>query len=795
MDYHEFYTLWRKCTHYFDDESLWWTRLHKLDIYKEKDLVSYWERMQSLSDNKKFIHFLLSKQIPNEVDDNLSSIELYIVDYLCDYTITSKNKQWSHINISTTALSHLRSAIISQIDKIIQEVIRFEYDVYTSAYSNCSYSYFLNHITRESEWIEYMAESYPVLFSDLNNFVVNYKNLVDEFWQRLKIDYLDICHKFSIPQSVFKIIDLNLFCGDMHRNGCNTIRISFTDDKKEVYTFYYKPKPLASDCVWNAILKQLYNIGLKQTSLLTTNIDKISYGWQKDANCTKEIDGNHIKSLCFNQGVNVGLAYIFGIQDLIADNVLLKNDMPIFFDMEMLFTPTLKMENDYYIASNVSQHYLQGVIKTGLIPCFGFETLNHIGYDNSGLSVGIGRKQQVSYDSFFTEDLLRGFDYICGFVKKHKKEIVGILREEVDKCDHLQMRYLIRFTFNYSQLFKFLYSPDCQSDVCKRHLAIENLWLGFDKKILNEDIIQDEIRQISHGDIPLFSCRPYSRHLYNEKGEIVVHDYFQTDGINACIERITNLSDVDILFQKDVISRSLFIHGYTKETDVLLPLLKDFEKSTISPIEQIANVLYGLPMGFDDNKYFTYIDYVISKDDMWSQGVQNLDMFQGVAGVGVFFMAWYRYSQDVRAKEIAIKIFNESLEYLQLNRISLFDSPIAKFGVMTYPCSIIYYYILGRKILGADCLQLRDNDLLLILDYIESKYHKDTHLDYFSGITGLVLLLIELNTMLPNERISKTVHLLGEYLYSSAEPIGDNRFHGISLLLECGAVGLMVTLL
>ena len=91
------------------------------------------------------------------------------------------------------------------------------------------------------------------------------------------------------------------------------------------------------------------------------------------------------------------MAYILGVQDLIADNILVKRDLPVFFDLEMLFSPISTTAGDYLTKSTIAKRYLQGVIKTGLIPCFGFETLNQTGFDNSGLCINSGKKNTPKF--------------------------------------------------------------------------------------------------------------------------------------------------------------------------------------------------------------------------------------------------------------------------------------------------------------------------------------------------------------------------------------------------------------
>lgn len=768
MNYSDFIQSWRKCTHNFDSDSFWNMRLSKLNIFDEDDMNVYWETMRQSSNNTKLqISF---GQRNFAIDGKHSFLEHQIAQELCDFTENIIQKSRIPFVFCEQAKNSLKEILLYQLEILIKETLIFEHKVFTTAFpkENSSYAYFINEITYNSEWLEYFTQAYPVLCEDLNTFINNYKAFIVEFLDRLQEDFTEICHKFAFSSSTLKINKLDPFCGDMHRSGRSTISIILSDNLGSTNTFFYKPKSLSPDTVWNTLMKRMWSLGMKHTVVLTTNIDKNNYGWQKGELSDTEVDNcDQLKLFCFNQGANIGLAYFFGLQDLIADNILAIGSHPLFFDMEMLLSPTPKAAGDYLTNSCVGQHYLKSVIRSGLIPCYGFETLNAIGYNNSGLSIVNSNKRHIPKfinKQFYHNELLDGFDYTCSFIANHREEIVRILKEEVVSNPHLQTRYLVRYTFNYSQLLKALRSPLCQGDALQRHLTIENLWRGYNKTILDESIIGEEIRQISQGDIPLFTTNPNSVHLYDERGKIIFRDYFQSNGITAAINKITNFSERDARIQKEIIKRALYIHGFIDYSDVLCDnLIKSESIYNVDLTSQIAIFLYSLPQVKDD-RYFTYVDYVISKDDIWDQGLQHLDLFQGIAGVGVFFMAWYRFTHDNQAKIIVNNIFNESIEFLRNNKNVLLDSPVVKLGVMQFPTSLLYYYILGKKIMGDESPLLAEDDMDFILKYIEERYTDDRHIDYFSGSTGLVLILMEVFKFHPSTRIKRIIHMIGNYL-------------------------------
>ena len=97
-----------------------------------------------------------------------------------------------------------------------------------------------------------------------------------------------------------------------------------------------------------------------------------------------------VNAFYYNQGINCVIAFVFNVEDLIADNIIACSSKPAFFDLEMLLKPEHKNGKDYWTSSTASRVYNQSVIKTGLLPEFGFETLDSPGYSNAGLSKNMG---------------------------------------------------------------------------------------------------------------------------------------------------------------------------------------------------------------------------------------------------------------------------------------------------------------------------------------------------------------------------------------------------------------------
>ena len=258
---------------------------------------------------------------------NTLFIEHQIANDLCNFTHIAIREIDTPISFSESSMADVYDAILLQLESVISDTLSFEHQVFVSAFPNedSSFEYFVNQITRKKEWLEYILQSYPVLCGQLIQFQENYKLFILQFCERIKSDIENLCKEFKIPDTARNLIGIRPFCGDLHRKGNSTISLILSNPSGELYKFYYKPKSLSTDVVWNAIITRLWHLGLRKTVFLTTNIDKGCYGWQKEEEADLEVtSADELKSFCFNQGVNIALAYILGVQDLIADNILVK---------------------------------------------------------------------------------------------------------------------------------------------------------------------------------------------------------------------------------------------------------------------------------------------------------------------------------------------------------------------------------------------------------------------------------------------------------------------------------------
>lgn len=780
---------WRNLSFYLKNDSIWEKRKSVLKFDGPDKFEAYITHLKSLNNPllyKDFVDKVVGfaklvdeTRLQSLIQDQPEPLQFVFVSIA---NLLNTEIQNSYKNVFSKQCQEICSGlsddIFSKLLNIILPALRVEYKVYLEAYDYPDHRESLLRFVSEAsisiEWIQYFFEQYPVAVARIENLIGNYIEYIIEFFTNLKNDENALRSKFYIPDDS-EIVKINTGLGDLHNSSRSTIKIQFNQGP----TIYYKPRDLKSEVRFYDIYEQLLKLGLRRSIVKTSSLVRDSYAWQLGI----EPMGIHMKTeasaFYYNQGITTAIAYIFNIQDLISDNIIAVGEGAGLIDLEIFMHPAYPTGLTYKTNSIAGTNLLHSVIKTGLIPQFGFESVNNPGQSNAGISMF---KTAGGYDSnlpTFDNEIIpidhhcvsfeEGFIYAYNFFKEHKDEVYEILSVEEAFEEQFKVRTIIRYTYKYSILSEKLNSPEILQDYVVYGNVVEFLWRGYNKSLLPEQIIQSEIEQIFQDDVPLFYTLSNSRDLFNVKGELLISDYFSKSGIELAKDKLSKLSERDLNEQVNIIRRSLIIHN---EYDSR-PLLK-YPEVEMSLIDQIRETLSHLKGGRESG-HFSYIDYTITKDSLWSQDIQESDIFQGIPGLGIFFIASYATFKKETDLSNATIIFDQTIEYLKKTQIDVSDNPLPSLGIVNYPISILYMSYLYNEIYSVGGFALDDDLLNFLLDFINANIKKDTKKDYLFGSVGTGLLLLRMYDKKPNLYVYSTIKALADNLVSSKLVIDKER--------------------
>jgi len=786
---------WKKITNQFKDDYIWDKRILQFNKAGFDSIDHFYDccnKLDDTADLNAFLNEILSPFKNFDADyyaehvakhDNVISYSIpqlsgyiynHILEILSNTDIKYENKQ----NICAEIVDAFMPSLLNNI----YNTLKFEYQVYLTsedAVDNEEHLLqFVCHITTNPEWIQMFFEEYPVALRKIYRLISNYIQFVSDLIFHIAQDFKDLMRFLNIPTNT-NVTSIKTCLGDLHNNAKSTVKITFSHYSESVNVFY-KPRKADGEMFFANIYNFMKSIGLKDSLLMPETLFKNTYHWQKELHGLTSSNDDDVKKYYFNQGINCARAHVFGIEDLISDNIIACGSKPGFFDLEILLRPEFKQGNHYWSGSAASRHNNECVLKTGLLPEFGFETFDSPGHSNAGLSKNPNSDFSnlpqlnghcVTIDNYYY-DFEKGFIHAYSLISNNKSRIWDQIKINLDNLNSpFKTRLLIRYTYIYSHLIDATAQPNALCKHIEYYKILEALWMGFDKFILSEDVIQSEINQIDNGDYPMFYAKIDSTALYNAEGLVIAEDYFAKSGIDRLMLKITNLN-LDLMnLQINIMRRSFNIHN-----DVDIPLITDEKVNTsnLDLISQIELRLECLNLDDRDNSYFSYLDYVIDKESRWSQGIVGMDLFQGLLGLGLFFVANAKRTGNSNNLANAEKIFNQAVGAFEKNKLVLLDGPVASIGITHYPLSILYFSLISSKILNKNYFDISVDQLFQIKQYINVSITKDRELDYLFGSAGAVLLLMAFDNYHKTDYFSQEINSIGQRLIDRAIPAGNN---------------------
>lgn len=642
-------------------------------------------------------------------------------------------------------------------------------------------------ITNNTEWIEYLFEKYPKLENRITLFIDNTLIFIQNLFSNLTNNWNQISAQFLNSHPV-KILQINLFLGDLHKSNKNVCLLTFENNVK----ILYKPRNYNNENALNKFVDYLNsknaNIEVGIPKFLTfTSHSWVKFIEQKDVNSEEEITEYYN-----NLGKIVCLFYILGTADIIPDNIIVSGKMPYFIDLECLISkPKL-----FKISPNINGLFEDSVIRTGMLPLwvqgegterdilnsvffeFNTQTVNKRIWENKNSSqiqltkseTLLGDEKDKHLPSFngkvysLTPNLLnevkKGFKKMYSFFSDNKDDIVKEIQSK-SFFQNIENRIILHPTAIYETFFREINLPEYfQNTTTIDELLHEAL------KLENQEdetkLFESLKKQLYHNDIPYFYVKGTDNALYDGFGEIIDEnfEFNNNEAINLIIQRLKNLNKEDFRFQSNIVDCSLqFGFEAFKIKFVNNDCFINSKNKKINNVHIKENLLLSavkIAEFLIDNSFCieNEINWISKnrdqRDGRYAIMPMNLDLYDGISGIAFFFLYLYKYSKEEKYNDYANKIFKhleniakQRLEidfYNTLPEYLIKSIPLAPFS---YPCSYIY---LSTHFHGNNFNEIFYKDIIYekILNNIYQIIDINTQNDFFFGKIGLLNFLITL---------------------------------------------------
>ncbi|MFI6013278.1 type 2 lanthipeptide synthetase LanM family protein [Streptomyces sp. NPDC051243] len=404
-----------------------------------------------------------------------------------------------------------------------------------------------------SAWVDTRAEFAARLAADL-----------DELGERLA---LDVAGPHEVERAEFG-------AGDPHRGGRTVALVTFRGGGRVVY----KPRGLAVEAHFGALLGWINERGLRHRLWQPTVLDRGSHGWSAYVAPEPCRDRRELDRFCWRQGAFLALFHTLCGYDLHFENVLAAGEHPAFVDLEALFhtEPLTSAEDDSDV---VTRSLRETVLAVGLLPQWLVE-IDETGVraqDQSGLTGGPGddglelrpalecadpgtdtmrlelrrppaRRTHNSplphgdraLAPALRDQLTAGFAEMYRLLLSHRAELLAP-HGPLERFAHDEVRVVLRDTHQYKRLLQ----ETCRPGALAAGPGGERV---LDELAGPPEVVASERRQIERGDIPLFFTTPGTTALLDDSGT-VLERFAERSGLDAVRSRLRGLSHRDLRHQ------------------------------------------------------------------------------------------------------------------------------------------------------------------------------------------------------------------------------------------------------
>ncbi|GAB2519178.1 type 2 lanthipeptide synthetase LanM [Nocardiopsis aegyptia] len=562
--------------------------------------------------------------------------------------------------------------------------------------------------------------------------------------------------------------------GDMHNGGRSVAEIVFEDGAR----ILYKPRPLDSEVGFNALVRWF-------NERLGTSLSTVEVLTCRDEGFVEYVRAGEPRSgerEYFAQiGQLLGILYLVKAIDIHFENVVTCAEGPVVVDTETLLTPALHglASGDARSAREKANAALrESVFGIGVLPfamragesgeaaldvgVIGYDPgqqtpykhlqLRNPGRDDMFVELAQGTSANATTNLSISratgmpvreqrDTIKRELRRVLGYTASHKEEVRAAIEEFLGDAS---FRFLHHATSFYSQLRRMVTHPDAMVDPLARKALLSRVFLGARGRY---EIAEDEARQLAEGDVPYFCYSARSRALLAGDGRVVLEDAFHESGLDAALNRISELGDEAIDRQSTLVDLS-FVPKLLVSDDVTgfaprrssgsAPVRVDRSRLLEEATRVGDAFVDGMVDGPDDGPAVWIGPQVAAPEgEEWNPGVSGYDLYNGMPGIALALAGLARETGEERFRRAALRVI-EPFERL------LSEGPGDLTGTayrgMCGMDGIVYTTATARRILGGGGLSVGELARALLWDIEPPKLS-----DFITGSAGTLAICLSLH--------------------------------------------------
>lgn len=557
----------------------------------------------------------------------------------------------------------------------------------------------------------------------------------------------------------------------------------------------YKPKDLGTEVAFNDLLKWINaRSGLLDLRPLTV-LNRGTHGWVTFAEHTECADEDAVAHYYRRVGMLLALTYALEATDCHYENLIASGEQPVLVDHETLFHHRVPEETDADLQNDALLRAVEdlgnSVLRVGLLPGWMLGKDKRVVYDASGLGA-IGGQQvpfrrprlvnpntdamELKFESGklpathnlpllngtpvpldnYISDIVAGFRELYRFLLDHPDALLAedgplaVFKQE-------QVRFVFRATQVYGSLLRQAQQPALLRDGADYSIYLERLGrahLQLDHKPTCYPLLAAERADMARLDTPFFTARTDSADLHldadadgaHPTGRVVRH-YFTGPSFELARQRIESLSERDLERQARIIDLSLHLRlANETRTAQRFAVERNASERRVDLPEptDLAFIAAAVAMGRElRDQMFPGADGTVTwlgpsympDSGRYQLAIANAGMYDGLAGIGLFFAALARVTEDDRWRDLARGAFKPVRDTLNKE----FEASVRNMGIGGAAGLGSIVYALSRAGALLNEQSLIDDAVAALRQLTPEQIQQDELHDVIGGAGGAVL--------------------------------------------------------
>jgi type 2 lantibiotic biosynthesis protein LanM len=650
-----------------------------------------------------------------------------------------------------------------------------------------------------------LLTEYPVLARLITERVDQWVRHCLSLLTDLARDWAEIRARLPVPEGTSALTEVTPGLGDRHGGGRSVSLLSFDSG----FRIIYKPRSLSVDVHFQQLLEWVNRRGGTPHLRTLGMVEAGDHGWMEFVESRPCESPDEVGDFYRRQGVLLCLLHVLHAVDVHFENIIAAGPHPVLVDLETLFHP-----NHWTIGARrvapANTAIGESVMETGLLPRRKYFAGDDedTGTETSGLGGPVGQRtpyavpywvdqgsdemrlergRQVIKDTGANRPSLSGAkvdasahleEVIDGFTATYR--LLAAAREEllapegpVRRFGNDKVRLILRPTVTYALSLVESYHPDVLRDALDRDRLFDHLWIPRERDSVRSVVCASEHRDLTRGDIPLFTMCPSTGHVWDADG-FLFPGLLDRPVMASVQDRLRGMGEEDLARQLWFIRASFTALSADPEPTAPVRRLSPAgrpatREQLLSAATAIGDRLAELSLRSGDAVDWISLNLVNQRS--WALGPAGNDLYFGQWGIALVLGRLGALTGDSSSTRLARRAVEQLSRHLSENAAHDHDHGTAlreNLGAFHGGPGAVY----TLTHLGAlwDDPSLTDR-ALETAGILAGGIGADTRYDILSGTAGLLCVLLGLYEHTKDENVLSYARQCGDHLLDHATPM------------------------